>query len=122
MKKIFYRKLVRDKIPEVISARDRQCECLVMDNKTFGKELLKKAVEESKGLMAANSKKELVSELADVYEVLTEIEKFNKIERAEITKARKVNLKIKGGFKKRLFLIWSSDEKYKSNESVGKSK
>ncbi|KKR20015.1 MAG: hypothetical protein UT48_C0024G0012 [Parcubacteria group bacterium GW2011_GWE2_39_37] len=122
MRKIYYRKLVRDKIPEIIANRNRECECYELDNKTFKKQLMKKAVEEAKGLLASNSKKEIVSELADVYDVLSEIEKINKISKNQVSLKRRENLKRKGGFINKLFLIWSSDEKYKTNEIKGRSR
>jgi len=58
----------------------------------------------------------LISELADVLDVIQEIKRFKRISNQQIKNAQKEGTKIKGRFKKRLFLIWSSDTGYKTNE------
>jgi len=68
------------------------------------------------GLKSAKSKEELISELADVIEVIEEIKKVKKNKSRQISVARKENMFKKGGFKKKLFLVWASDTGYKSNE------
>lgn len=116
MKKVRYNKLVRDRIPEVIKKNGAECEFVNLKSKEFGRELLKKAGEEADGLMNAKNRQELISELADVVDVLEEIKKIKKITAEEITLARKKNFEQKGGFRKKIFLVWSSDDGYKSNE------
>lgn len=117
IKKIYYNKLVRDKIPQVIKAANGEAEFRVLPPKEFEKELLKKVGEESTGLLSAKSKKELVNELADVIAVIDEIKKFKKIKENELKTAMKANFEKKGGFKKKLFLVWSEDTGYRTNES-----
>jgi len=116
MKKIYYNKLVRDRIPEVIRENGSNCEIRKLKAKEFDEELLKKVGEEAGGLLAAKNRKEIISELADIIDVIEEIKKRKKITTQEIKKAQKEALKRKGGFKKRLFLTWSSDDNYKTNE------
>ena len=41
---------------------------------------------------------------------------INQLNGKEIKNAQKLNFQMKGGFRKRLFLFWSSDTGYKSNE------
>ncbi len=122
MKKIFYNKLVRDKIPQKIEKSGGDFKIKKLKAKEFEKELIKKAGEEADGLLGAKNKKELTSELADVLDVIQEIKKFKKITDSQVKKAQKEAQKIKGGFKKRLFLIWSSDTGYKTNERRYKNK
>ena len=116
IKKIFYNKLVRDKIPEVIKKANGVAEFKKLSGKKFEIELLKKVGEESTGLLNTKSKKELISELADVIAVIDEIKKFKKIKDSELKIAMKANMEKKGGFKKKLFLVWSEDTGYRTNE------
>ena len=116
MKKIYYRKLVRDKIPEVIKKSGGDFETYKLAKKEFEKELLKKVGEESDGLLTAKTKEELISEMADIVEVIEEIKRFKKITSQQVENARKANFRRKGGFKKRLFLVCASDTGYRSNE------
>lgn len=116
MKKIHYNKLIRDRIPEKIKKNGGDYKIKELKTREFEKELIKKVGEESDGLINAKNKKELISELADVIDVIEEIKRFKKITSQDIKKAQKESNKIKGGFKKRLFLFWSSDTGYKSNE------
>jgi len=116
MKKIYYNKLIRDRIPEVIKENGSDCEVRKLKAKEFDEKLLKKVDEEVSEFLGAKSRKEIVAELADVLDVLEEIKKRKKITSQEIQQAQKQAFKKKGGFKKRLFLIWSSDSGYKTNE------
>lgn len=116
MKKIYYNKLIRDKIPEKIKKSGGDSKTKKLKAKEFERELIKKVVEESDGLLAAKNKKEFVSELADVLDVIKEIKKLKKINNQKIRRVQKESNRIKGGFRKRLFLIWSEDTGYRSNE------
>ena len=117
MKKIFYNKLVRDNIPSIIKERGSRCFVKRLTKKSFEQALLKKVGEEALGMLAARTRRELISELADVTDVLEEIKRLKKISAREVAASQRANFKRKGGFKKRLFLAWSSDDGYKSNES-----
>jgi len=116
MRKIHYNKLIRDKIPSRIKKGGAKASYRILNKKSFEKELIKKVEEEASGLVTAKSKKELINELADITEVIEEIKKVKKINTRQINSARKKNMAKKGGFKKRIFLRWSSDNGYKTNE------
>jgi len=122
MKKIHYNKLIRDGIPATIKRHGGDYKIRRLKQREFEAELLKKAVEESGGLMAAKTKQELANELADLLIVLEEIKKTKRIPEKMVAKAVKDNLKRKGGFKKRIYLFWSSDTGYKTNERRYKRK
>ncbi|HEY4502923.1 MAG TPA: nucleoside triphosphate pyrophosphohydrolase [Candidatus Paceibacterota bacterium] len=111
-----YNKLVRDKIPHNIKVKGSSYKIKKLKQKDFEWELLKKVGEEASGLLAAKTKEEIVSELADILAVIEEIKKHKKISQRQILKAIKTNFERKGGFKKKIFLIWSSDDDYKTNE------
>lgn len=116
MKKIFYQKLIRDKIPEKMTRVGAAYEVRRLGKKEFEKELLKKVGEEASSIPKAKNKSELVEELADVLDVVEEIKRFKKIKTSEIKKTQKENIRKKGGFRKRIYLRWSEDTGYRTNE------
>ena len=122
MKKIYYNKLIRDEIPAKIKRNGGDYEIKKLSKGAFEQELLKKVGEEATGLLAAKTASELASELADILAVIDEIKRTKKISNAQISKSLKDNFKRKGGFKKKLFLVWSSDTGYKTNERTYKTR
>lgn len=117
MKKIHYKKLIRDKIPQRIKESGGEYSCKRLNIKEFKRELVKKLKEESIGVFSARGKKEFVSEIGDLLDVIGEIKKVFKISSDELKISRKKEYVRKGGFKKRLFLEWAEDTGYKSNET-----
>ena len=116
MKKIYYNKLIRDKIPERIRRSGGDYKVRTLGQKSFCRELIKKVGEEADGLLSAKNKKGLIFELADVIDVIDEMKRIEKIKDSQIRMAQKENFLKKGGFKKKIYLIWSSDTGYKTNE------
>jgi len=116
MKKVYYNKLIRDNIPDNIRKCGGESSTVKLKSAEYEKELIKKVGEEASGLLSARTKKELIGELADVLDVIDEIKKFKKITSKQMKNAQKNSFKKKGGFKKRLFLYWSSNTGYKTNE------
>lgn len=106
MKKYFHQKLVRDKIPEIIQAENGKYKARVLNEKDFEIELKKKLIEEAEELQKANSK-EIVSELADVLELVKSIAVENKIKFSTVEEKQIDKRKKRGGFDKKIFLIWS---------------
>jgi len=117
MKKRYYYKLIRDKIPQKIKAEGSTCQTTKLGIKEFEKELKKKLIEEAVEVVESKDQKELTKELGDVLDVWEEIRKLKRISLSEIKTAQKEASRKKGGFKKRLYLIWSSDDGYKSNKN-----
>jgi predicted house-cleaning noncanonical NTP pyrophosphatase (MazG superfamily) len=115
-KKIFYRKLIRDKIPEKMTRVGAAYAVRKLGKKEFEKELLKKVGEEASGLLAAKNKAEIIEELADVLDVAEEIRQHWKIKPSCLKAKQKENTAKKGGFKKKIFLVWSEDTGYQTNE------
>jgi len=116
MKKIHYNKLIRDKIPEKIKKSGAAASYRILPKTEFEKSLIRKVEEEASGMQAAKSKKELISEIADVVDVLEEIKKVKKITNKQVLAAQEKNFQKKGGFKKKIFLKWTSDSGYRTNE------
>ncbi len=116
---IHYNKLIRDNIPAKIAAAGAECETRILSDQEFERELIKKVEEEASGMSAATTKEELIEEIADVLDVITEVKLLKGITDLEIRAAQEKALQKKGGFTKKLFLLWSSDDGYKTNEKKG---
>jgi len=116
MGRIYYNKLIRDKIPEIIKGEGSEFEVCTLSDEEYEKELLKKVKEEAEEVVAATTRDDIVKEISDVIDVIEEIKEFKQISEDEIESARKLMFEKKGGFKKRLFLIWSADDGYKSKK------
>lgn len=116
--RVYYNKLIRDKIPDKIRGLGEQCEVRELtDDQEFEQELLKKVAEEAGALSRARSRNDLLDEFADLMEVLDALRAHEKISEEELKAARAKNESKKGAFTKRHFLHWSSDMNYKSNET-----
>lgn len=119
MKRVFYNKLIRDNIKDKIERNNEQCEVReITDDQELKQELMKKIREEANALSMVRSRDEFLSEYADLMVVLDELTRLLEFSEADIKTALIENLERKGGFKKRLFLHWSSDTEYKSNETT----
>lgn len=116
MKKIYYNKLIRDKVPAQMDRAGAAYKIKKLSRKEFEKELIKKAEEEASGLQRARNKKELSQELADVLDVVEEIKRVKRIGTEKIEEMREENARKKGGFRKRTYLFWSEDKGYRTNE------
>lgn len=118
MSRVYYNKLVRDKIKSKIEERGEQCEVrAVIDDNEFEQELLKKVKEEAEGLAMSATKKEFLAEYADLMVVLDALTRHYEISEAELKVAMEENVSKKGLYKDRCFLHWSSAGDYKSNET-----
>lgn len=109
MKKVFHKKLIRDKIPKIIEASGGKYEVRVMEEEEFESELKKKLAEEASELLET-PREDLLNEMVDVLELLKSLTEFYKIDFKLVEKKQVEKRKERGGFKKRLFLIWSSQE------------
>ncbi len=118
MNRVFYNKLIRDGIPEKIEGNGSKYEARqITEDSEFQQELLKKVGEEASALSMVRNRAEFLNEYADLMVVLDALTHLLEFSEADITTALAENLEKKGGFKKRLFLHWSEDTDYKSNET-----
>jgi predicted house-cleaning noncanonical NTP pyrophosphatase (MazG superfamily) len=116
--RVYYNKLVRDRIPDKIRSKGEQCEVRpTNDDEEFQQELMKKIKEEAASLAMARTKSDFLSEYADLMVVLDTLIGHLGITPAELDGARAENLEKKGGYAERHFLVWSDDVGYSSNES-----
>lgn len=118
MNKVFYNKLIRDGIRRKIEGKGEALEVRKITNEQeFQQELLKKVREEAEALSKARTREEFLNEYADLMVVLTTLEKQMEFSPADIKTALEENVERKGKFDERLFLHWSEDKSYESNES-----
>ncbi|MCD5382299.1 MAG: nucleoside triphosphate pyrophosphohydrolase [Candidatus Pacebacteria bacterium] len=118
MGRVYYNKLVRDRIQEKITGNGEACEIrAIEDDAEFQQELLKKVTEEATVLSHVRSREDFLSEYADLMVVLDTLTAHMDISEAEIRLALAENLEKKGGYSNRHYLHWSDDGDYKSNET-----
>lgn len=116
--RIYYNKLVRDNIPNIIKSKHEQCEVRqITDVQEFQQELFKKIKEEAASLSMTRTKEEFLSEYTDLMVVLDTIIEQLEISPDDIQQIRNENLLRKGGYKHQYFLQWSEDVDYQSNET-----
>ena len=95
-----YKKLVRDKIPEIIEARGAKPITRIMDDKEHLEELVKKLSEEFEEFKEALS----VEELADIQEVIHALADAIGADKAKLEKVRAAKAQERGGFKNKIYL------------------
>ncbi len=118
MAKVYYNKLVRDRIKEKIEAKGESCEIRqIVDEDEFEQELLKKVVEEAHALAHVRTREAFLQEYADLMVVLDALTSSLEISEAELNVAMKENVERKGLYKLRHYLHWSEDVNYQSNET-----
>jgi predicted house-cleaning noncanonical NTP pyrophosphatase (MazG superfamily) len=96
-----YNKLVRDKIPELISANDQEGDFYILPEQDYENEVILKLQEESGEYLESKNPEEL----ADILEVLMELCRIRNIPFSEIEAIRQKKLTERGGFSKRIFLV-----------------
>jgi predicted house-cleaning noncanonical NTP pyrophosphatase (MazG superfamily) len=119
MGRVYYNKLIRDRIPEKIAAAGSLCAVrTIEDPAELEQELLKKVGEEAHALSMVRDRGAFLDEYADLMVVLTELQNRMGYTDQEVADAIRDNAARKGTFAKQLFLVWSSDDGYQSNETA----
>lgn len=118
MDKIYYNKLCRDKIPEIIREKGFDCEVRVTDHDEYKREIIRKVYEEASGVTNNAGREHMVEEIADLVITLDAVKKEFEISDKEIEAAIHKSIDEKGVYDKRLYLSWSSDTEYRSNEQT----
>lgn len=106
MKKKHYNKLVRDLIPEIIASDGRECATEIMKDEEFRQALLVKLVEEAQEVVDAEHG-DIVKEIADLYEVIDALLIVFDLNRDAILTMQKKRHDERGGFEKRIKLLWT---------------
>lgn len=110
-KEAVYNKLVRDRIPEIISENGSKSETKILTKEETIKLLKEKSLEESQELVAAEDLKETKKEMSDILEILTSLAEELEIDMDEIEKLRQMRAEKRGRFKKRTYLIRTKAKK-----------
>lgn len=97
---ITYKKLVRDKIPEIIEASGKSCETKILSDEEYLQMLDKKLDEE----LAEYHQEKNVEELADLLEVLYATAKARGYSIEELEQVRVDKQKARGGFDMKILL------------------
>ena len=95
-----YKKLVRDKIPEIITNQNKTPKFRTLNNEEYLIELNKKLQEELTEYLESGE----IIELADLEEVLRAILEHKNISFEEFEKIRKEKAEKRGTFKNKIFL------------------
>jgi predicted house-cleaning noncanonical NTP pyrophosphatase (MazG superfamily) len=104
--RIKYSKLIRDRIPEIIQADGRTCRTETLSEDDYRHALLQKLVEEAQEA-ADSGPDRLVTELADVFEILDTIMSVYSIHRESVLAEQQRRRSQRGAFHKRLRLLWT---------------
>lgn len=95
-----YKKLVRDKIPEIILANGKVPITRVLSNQEYIKELVNKLKEE-----VAEFEEDLsIEEMADIQEVLIALSEAMSISAQKLEEVRSAKAETNGRFKNRIYL------------------
>jgi predicted house-cleaning noncanonical NTP pyrophosphatase (MazG superfamily) len=104
-----YNKLVRDRIPEVITRNGKKCSTRILDNEEYLVELKKKSFEELEEYVKTQTDEEAIEELADILEILHALAKVHGSTMREVDEIRKSKAEKRGGFRDKVFLIEVED-------------
>lgn len=95
-----YNKLVRDRIPEIISSNNENPKIRFLGDEEYKKELDKKLLEEVNEYL----KDDNIEELADIEEVILAILDYKKVSIEKFENIRKEKVNKRGAFKEKIFL------------------
>lgn len=99
-----YNKLVRDRIPEIIIKEGKACTYDVLDDEKYLAELKAKLIEEATEVKSASSRDEMLTELADVREVMDALMQVYEISPMEVSTIQALKAFKKGKFVNKLYL------------------
>lgn len=99
------KKLIRDKIPEIIIKNNETPITRILDDREYLTELAAKIHEEADEVEEVIFEKEkLIEELADIKEILDTILNFYHVSNDELIKIQTTKREKRGGFSKKLYL------------------
>jgi len=104
LKETNYNKLVRDKIPEIIEKSGNQCEIAILSEQEYQQALCQKLIEEATELASAEPT-ELISELADLYEVIDSLLIATGIDKETVFNQQRQKRKERGSFQTKIKLV-----------------
>lgn len=104
MLRFFCEKLVRDKTVDRYHQQGGSLETRILEKDVdFERELKKKLLEETSEVISAKNRNELISELADLHEVMRALATLHSISSDEIEQSRLEKCSSRGSFSKRIY-------------------
>ncbi|WP_127586128.1 nucleoside triphosphate pyrophosphohydrolase [Paenibacillus koleovorans] len=100
-----YNKLVRDKIPQIIESKGKQCRARILDEAQYLTELKLKLREETEEYNQASDSTSALEELADILEVVHALASAHGADWDQLEALRIQIAEARGGFKDRVCLI-----------------
>ncbi|HEX4799505.1 MAG TPA: nucleoside triphosphate pyrophosphohydrolase [Candidatus Paceibacterota bacterium] len=116
MEKIYYNKLCRDNVPEIIRNKGFECEIRVVEDAEFRREIIRKVLEEATGVSNQKNPENLLKEMADLVITIDAVKKEFGITDEMLSGAVSHSLSEKGGYTKHQYISWSSDTEYSSHD------
>ncbi|TKD70682.1 nucleoside triphosphate pyrophosphohydrolase [Pseudalkalibacillus hwajinpoensis] len=104
-----YNKLVRDRIPEIISNTGKTYETRILTDDEYRSALRKKLLEETNEFLESESDEEAITELADVLEVIHMLTKSHGTSIEEVENVRKRKADERGSFNGKIYLLSVED-------------
>lgn len=100
-----YNKLVRERIPFIITSQGKECRTRTLNPEEYVAELKVKLNEESEEYFKSNNDQEALEELADMLEVIRALAETHGSNWAELENIRAYKAEARGGFQERVYLI-----------------
>jgi predicted house-cleaning noncanonical NTP pyrophosphatase (MazG superfamily) len=98
-------KLVRDKILDSMKETKQHPRGVkILNDQEYVSELIKKIIEETNEMGAAQTKDELEEEIADVQDILNNVKRVLKLSEQKIRQLQKKKIAQNGNFKKRIYI------------------
>lgn len=99
-----YNKLVRDRIPEIITKDGNSADIIILSEESFKQAIKDKLIEEATEVANAQNRDDILSELADLQEVMDSIKQIYNINALEVNTIQAVKALQRGKFDKKIFL------------------
>lgn len=99
-----YNKLIRDKIPEIITMTGKQAKTTTLSDEDYVRELQKKTKEELQEYLTSENDQEALDELADLLELIHALAKVHGSSIEAVEEAREAKTAQRGGFDEKVFL------------------
>ena len=110
-----YNKLVRDKIPSIISNNGEKAFIKILNDDEYKSELLKKLLEECNEVLVAKDEEKIL-ELADMLEVMRTMALVYGYSLAEVINVADKKKEERGGFMEKIFLEYVDKKDIRLNE------
>ena len=104
-----YNKLVRDRIPEIIRKNGLDCHVVTMTEAEYRQALRQKLIEEAQEAAEA-TEADLITELADLYEVIDTLMFAYGISQELVLATQEKRRNERGSFQKKIQLLWTESE------------